>query len=409
MMRRFPSILVTLTLCAGPAAAQNQGVSRAEVTLGTIQDLSGPLASYGKQARNGMLMRFDEANEQGGVHGRKFKLLVEDSAYDPKKAVLAAQKLVNQDKIFAMVGHVGTAQNMAAIPVQFEKNVINFFPLTGAREMFDPPHRLKYAFLPTYYDQVRIAAPRLVKQLERKKPCIIYQDDDAGLEMLRGTEAGLKAVSLELVEKTSFKRGATDFSSQVARMKAASCDLVVLGTVIRETVGTIAEARKSGFNPVFVGTTAVYSELIPKLGGKTVDGLYATMAAQHPYLDESSQQIRFWANKFKTRFNEEPNVFSAYGYYIADSFIRAAQKAGPELSTDSFVKSMDSLIIPSDLFGSAEASFNPTKHQGSPYARLSQLQDGRWKVVSDYVAFNGLKMMPQKDGHMKVVSEFFPD
>ena len=75
-----------------------------------------------------MNLRVDEINEQGGVNGRKLKLLVEDSGYDPKRAVLAAQKLVNQDKIFAMLGHLGTAQNMAAMPVQFQKNVINFFP-----------------------------------------------------------------------------------------------------------------------------------------------------------------------------------------------------------------------------------------------------------------------------------------
>jgi branched-chain amino acid transport system substrate-binding protein len=81
--------------------------------------------------------------------------VVEDSAYDPKKAVLAAQKLVNQDKIFAMIGHIGTAQNLAAMPVQFEKNVINFFPVTAAREMYEPFHRLKYSFAATYYDQMR--------------------------------------------------------------------------------------------------------------------------------------------------------------------------------------------------------------------------------------------------------------
>ena len=103
-----------------------------------------------------MLLRVDEINEQGGINGRKIKLLVEDSGYDPKKAVLAAQKLVNQDKIFAMVGHIGTAQNMAAMPVQFEKNVINFFPVTAAREMYEPCHRLKYSFAATYYDQMRI-------------------------------------------------------------------------------------------------------------------------------------------------------------------------------------------------------------------------------------------------------------
>ena len=113
-------------------------MSKNEILLGTIQDLSGPLAGFGKQARNGMQLRVDELNEQGGIHGRKLKLLVEDYGYDPKKAVLAAQKLVNQDKIFIMAGHIGTAQNMAAMPVQFEKNVINFLPITAAREMYEP-------------------------------------------------------------------------------------------------------------------------------------------------------------------------------------------------------------------------------------------------------------------------------
>ena len=99
---------------AGAALAQSQGVSKDEIVLGSIQDLSGPIAGFGKQVRLGMMLRVDEANEQGGVNGRKLKLIVEDSKYDPRNAVLAAQKLVNQDKIFMMVGHIGTAQNMAA-------------------------------------------------------------------------------------------------------------------------------------------------------------------------------------------------------------------------------------------------------------------------------------------------------
>ena len=110
-------------------------------------------------------------------------------------------------------------------------------------------------------------------------------------------------------------------------MKGAGCDLVVLGTIIRETIGTIGESRKTGFSPVFLGSSASYTDLIHKLGGKAMDGLYATMAAQVPYLDEASQPLRFWATKYKTKFNEDPTVFSAYGYPIIDAFIagRAAR------------------------------------------------------------------------------------
>lgn len=376
-------LLTTLALSATLASAQ-QGVSKTEITLGSIQDLSGPIAGFGKQARLGMLLRVDEINEQGGINGRKLKIIVEDSAYDPKKAVLAAQKLVNQDKIFIMLGHIGTAQNLAAMPVQFEKNVINFFPITAAREMYEPFHKLKYSFAATYFDQMRNAVPKVAKEKGAKKVCTMYQDDEFGLEVLRGAEAGLKNIGMEFVEKTSYKRGATDFSSQVSKMQASGCDMIVLGTIIRETIGAIGTARKLGYNPIFLGSSAAYTDLIHKLGGPAMNGLYATSTVQNPYTDDASPAISFWAKKYKTKFNEDPTVFSVYGYNIVDTFGKAAGKAGTNLTTESFIKAMDTMTIPPDMFGSAEATFSPTKRLGSDASRLSQIIDGKWKPVSEY-------------------------
>jgi branched-chain amino acid transport system substrate-binding protein len=388
MKKSLTLIAASLALASTAALAQSQGVTKDELVLGSIQDLSGPLAGFGKQVRFGMMLRVDEANEQGGISGRKIKLLVEDSGYEPRRAVLAAQKLVNQDKIFAMVGHIGTAQNMAAMPVQFQKNVINFFPVTAAREMYEPFHKLKYSFAATYFDQMRVAVPKLVKEKSAKKVCTMYQDDEFGLEVFRGAEAGLKEVGMQFAEVTTYKRGATDFSSQMQKLASSQCDMVVMGTIIRETIGGIATARRLGFNPTFVGSSAAYTDLIHKLGGPAMNGFYATMTVQNPYTDEASQPIRFWANKYKTKFNEDPTVFSVYGYSLVDSFLRGASKAGPNLTTESFIKAMDTMTIPPDIFGSAAMTFSPTKRLGSNATRLSQLQDNRWKVVSDYFKTN---------------------
>ena len=379
------ALTLTGTIAVGQPAAPLQGVTANEIVIGSIQDLSGPIAGFGKQIRFGMMLAVDEINEQGGLNGRKIKLIIEDSAYDPKKAVLAAQKLVNQDKIFMMVGHLGTAQNMAAMPVQFEKNIINFFPVTAAREMYEPFHKLKYAFAATYFDQMRIAVPKMVKEKNAKKVCTIYQDDDFGLEVQRGAEAGLKTINMDLAEKTSYKRGATDFSSQVAKMQSSGCDLIVMGTIIRETIGTIGTARKLGYNPTFMASSAGYTDLIHKLGGAAMNGLYATMTVQHPYLDDASKNVQFWASKYKTKFNEDPTVFSVYGYLIVDTFAKGLNKAGKGLTTDSFIKAMDSMSIPPDMFGSAPSSFTATKRLGSEASRLSQIQDGKWKVISEYI------------------------
>ena len=367
------------------ALGQTQGVSANEIVLGTIQDLSGPIAAYGKQARNGIRLRVDEINAAGGVNNRKIRVVVEDNSYDPKKSVLATQKLVSQDKVFAILGHIGTAHNMAAMAIQFERNVINFLPLTGSREMFTPFHRLKFSFATPYYDVVRVFLPMLAKQNGYKRVGIIYQDDEYGLEVLRGAEAGLKTLGTQLAERTSFKRGATDFSSQVAKLKAANCDAVVLGTIIRETVGTIAEARKTGFNPAFIGNTANYTHLIHTLGGKAVEGMYAVQISQHPYLDDASPKVREWAQHYKEKFGEDATVFSVYGYMMTDIFAKAAQKAGANLTTDSFIQAMETTQFPRDMFGTPEFHVTKTNRLGINEARLAQIKDGKWTAISDYV------------------------
>jgi branched-chain amino acid transport system substrate-binding protein len=158
--------------------------------------------------------------------------------------------------------------------------------------------------------------------------------------------------------------------------------MVILGTVLRETIGTIGTARRTGFNPTFLGSSAAYFDLVHKLGGKAMDGLYATMTVQNPYVDSASQPMRFWATKYQTKFNEEPAVFSVYGYSAIDNFIVAANAAGPNLTTDSFIKALESVKFPPDIFGSPEISFGPKKRQGSDQAHLSQIQDGKWKVLN---------------------------
>ncbi len=383
---RIAASLIAATFATSLAFAQSQGISKTEIVIGTIQDLSGPIAAFGKQSRNGIQMRVDELNEKGGINGRKFKLVIEDNGYDPKKALLAAQKLVTNDEVFAILGHIGTAPNMAAMPIQFEKNVINFFPLTGSREMFEPPEKLKMAFSPPYFDQMRIVVPQLVKQKSAKKVGIIYQDDEYGLEVLRGTEAGLKSANMTLAEKTSFKRGATDFSSQMAKLKAADCDLVVLGTIIRETVGAVGEARKTGFNPTFVGPTAMYTHLIHALGGKAVEGVYGVHTVAHPYADDPHPPVREWAAKYKTKFSEDATVFSVYGYYMMDIFAKAAEKAGANLTTDTFNNAMETTTFPRDIFGAPECRITKTDRLCNNKVRLAQIKDGRWVSISDYFA-----------------------
>jgi len=377
----FAAVLAAASL----THAQTQGVSKTEIVLGTAQDLSGPIVALSKPAVNGMRMRIDEINESGGIHGRKLKLVVEDHGYDPKKAVLAAQKMLQKDRIFAAIGSIGTPTAMAAMPLYLDKNVGHLFPLTGARQMFDPLHKLKYSLAAPYFDQMRAALKRVIKEKGLKRACTIYQDDDFGLEVKDGGEAALKDLGMKYVEVTTYKRGATDFSSQVQKMKGADCDVVVMGTIIRETIGTVATARKLGFSPEFIGTTASYDGIIAKLGGPVMNGYYSTCQISFPYADDASKNVRDWYARYKEKFKEDPTLFSAYGHVIISLFAAAAEKAGPNLNPDTLDKAMESLSAPRDMFGGDAQTFGPKKHLGSARVKVCQIQNGRWVSTTDYI------------------------
>ncbi|MBC7803185.1 MAG: ABC transporter substrate-binding protein [Candidatus Parcubacteria bacterium] len=381
---KFKAAFVALAF-SGAAFAQTQGVSKGEVVIGTMQDLSGPIVAFSKQLVAGMNMRVDEINANGGINGRKLKLVVEDHGYDPKKAVLATQKLVQKDKIFAMIGTIGTPTALPSMPILFDKNIPHLFPLTAAREMYEPLHKLKYSFAATYFDQMKAGVKHLVKLKGSKKVCTLYQDDDFGAEVMRGAEAGLKDINMVLAEKTTYKRGATDFSSQVARMKDAGCDLVVLGTIIRETLGAIGTARKLGWGVDFMGSSASYTELIHKLGGPAMNGFYSTNTVNMPYLDDASSNVRGWAQRYKEKYKEDPAVFSVYGYQVVDLFAQVVDKTGANLTTDNFINTLDKFTSPRDMFGADTMSFTKTKHLGSNRSRLSQIINGKWTPLTDYI------------------------
>lgn len=385
-MKGIIAALFALAVAPLAFAQQGQGVSKTEIVIGTTQDLSGPIVAFSKQAVNGMRMRVDEINEAGGIHGRKIKFVVEDNGYDPKKAVLAAQKMVQRDKIFAAMGPIGTPVAVASMPVYLDKGVLHLFPLSAARQMYEPLHKLKFSFAVPYYNQMRIGLKRLVKEKGYKRVCTLYQDDDFGEEVKQGGEAALKDLGMKYSEVTTYKRGATEFSSQVAKLQAAGCEIVVMGTIIRETIGTIATARKLGFNPDFIGTTASHTHLIHALGKGAVEGFYSMCGLNYPYPDDASKNVRDWMASYKKKFNTDGDIFSVYGYQMVSMFATAADKAGPKLTAEGFASALEKTTIPRDMFGSDEQKFTPTNHLGSNRAKMCQIQGGKWQTLTDYLS-----------------------
>jgi branched-chain amino acid transport system substrate-binding protein len=385
--RHFSALATALAVLPAAALAQSSpGVSKTEVVVGSIQDLSGPLVSFGKPVRDGMVMRVEEANAAGGVHGRKIKLVVEDSGYDTKKAVLAGDKLVNSNKAFAVVGTLGAAPAVATIDAVVDSGALHLFPLNSQRSMFDPFHKLKFAAFTPYTESTRAGVREMLKK-GYKRVAILYQDDEFGLDVVNGTEAALKEANMALVEKTSYKRGATEFSSQMQKIKAANPDLIVLATIVRETIGSIAEARKIGYTGDFFGSQGSYIGALPKLGGKAIEGLYNVNEIPVPYRDTpgNSKLLNAWMDAYKTRTNLDAETGAVMGWFVMDMFIKTLEKTGPALTTDNFLKALESSTFPRSFLGTPDISFGPKKHLGNSQARIAQAQNGRWVNVTDFV------------------------
>jgi len=379
-------------LLSSAASAQTRGVSDSEIRLGLITDLSGPIANYGKESRNGATLAAEEINARGGIHGRKVRVLVEDSGYEPRRAVLAAQKLVTQDGVFAIIGQLGTAPNMATLPFLIQNKVFNFMPQSAVREMYDPPSPYKVALAPSYYRSGAITMDYFLKQKPYQRIGVLYQDDDYGRETLEGAQDFLKTKKMDFAEKVSYKRGATDFSSQMAKLKAANCDLVLNVSTLREYVTSVSEARKIGFNPVFVGTGANYSQQVPLLGGKAMDGVYGSAFITLPYADDPNPAIGRWVAAYKKRFNEDPGLYSMFSYYAMTTFAQIAAKTGRELTPESFNAAMEANPLPADALGNPAFTVSKSSRLSNARIRITRVAGDKWVNETDYLELP--KQMP---------------
>ena len=383
-------------LAALPAFAQtkvtNQGVTATEIVIGTHQDLSGPIKVWGVPVLNGMQLAVDDVNAKGGINGRKLRLVAEDMQYDPKKAVLASQKMVEKDKVFAMVGPMGSPTVLAAQDVLFDAGVPQLFPLTAAEftYKFDPAkpqERLKFNNLLPYVESTRAALKYMVEWKKPAKPCLMYQDDEYGKNVLDGFTQQLDAMKLKPASITTYKRGASDFSAQVAKMKSDGCDLVVLGTILRETIGTIAEAKKLGWDVTFLGATPVNVLEIPALGKDLVEGLYAAAGFVIPYRDTSTGAVKEWCEAYFKKFNTEPNSQAVIGYNTVMTFAHYAQLAGKELTGQKFLDALESGSVYQDIFASPPTKFSKTNHLATTITQVQEVKNGRWVLVKGDLLF----------------------
>jgi branched-chain amino acid transport system substrate-binding protein len=377
-----------LALClAGAALAQTQGVTATEIVIGTHTSLTGPVAPWGVGSTNAVRLRFDQENEKGGVHGRKIRYIVEDHGYQVPRAVPAGNKLLTNDKVFAMVAALGTPMNNAVLQRQIEMKVVNFAPFTAARSMAEPLHPLKFGALSTYYDQIRAGLKYFVEKKGVKAPCVMYQDTEFGQEILEGARDQAKSMNLTVVADSGHKPTDTDFTGAITKLRDAKCDLVLMGTIVRDTIIPYATARKLGWEVPFLGSVATYEQVVASAQGGVTEGYYSMASQPVIYPDQATGMAKAFMDAYKAKYNQDAPGPAQLGYVFADIFIEALKRAGKDLTTEGLVKALESIDDYKNPFAPVTIKFSATDHLGAREVFLTVVEKGRWKTLESGLTY----------------------
>lgn len=373
------SILVP-TLAAR-AAEPTRGVTDTEIVIGTMTDLSGVTAVQGTNNANAIRMAFDEVNAKGGIHGRKIRYIVEDNEYLVPKAVQAMNKLLNRDNIFFALANGGTPHNDAVMPAMFEKHVPNVFPLTCARSMYEPFNRYKFGQFSSYYDQMRAGVKYFVEKKGKTKIGSMYQDTDFGRDVHAGAVAQVASMGLKLAGETTHNPTDSDFSGAVAKMRDAGCDLICMGTIVKDTTLILQTARKLGWKPDFVGQFASYSTAVAEVPGGPAEGFYSMSPGLYAYPDDPRPAVQEVSARYRKRFGIDFNYLGEAGWSAATFVIDVLQKNGRDLTLDSLITTLETMKGWRDVFGSPPLTITPTDHHASNQSFLSVVKGTRWVPV----------------------------
>ncbi|MBU3914101.1 ABC transporter substrate-binding protein [bacterium] len=359
--------------------SKTQGVTSDEIVIGSHTALSGMVAYWGIGITNAIKLVFEQVNSKGGVHGRKIRFIAEDSHFDIPITIQKANKLIEQDKIFMMLAGMGADQNNAVLEKQLAKNIPNVFPITSALSMIKPHHKLKFTFVSTFYDQTRAVVSFFVKRRNSKSVCVLYQDNEFGNEVLSGVNDQLKSMGMTTTASISHSADSIQFTEEISELKNRNCDVIILGTIVRDTIGAVRIARKMGWKVDIVGASTACNDVVIKLGGEPMEGFFSVNAVEWVDEDMAFGKAKQFLDAYRAKYGMPADQPAQMGYICADIVVQALEKAGRNLTVDSFVESMESIDSYRSPFNGPKRSFEPGRHQATNISELMRIKNGKWR------------------------------
>jgi len=371
-LRRLAALAVVGGILAGGPARAENGVTGDRILLGQSAAFTGPAAQLGTQMRNGIQAYFDDVNARGGVHGRKLELISLDDGYEPARCAPNTKRLIEQDKVFALIGYVGTPTMAAAYPIHTKAKVPLVGPFTGAELLRTPFERYIFHVRASYYDETEKIVEQVVS-IGGKNIAVFYQNDSYGQAGLKGVEIAMQKRGLKISALGTVERNTAKVEAAVKTIHAAKPDAVVMISAYTSIAEFVRQMQKAGSTATFYNVSFVGSKALSDALGADGVGVAISQVVPFPW-GTAVPVVREYQKLSEKAGHADYNFGAMEGFLVAKVFVEGLQRAGRNLTREGFIDAMERMRDV-DL-GGFYVGYSPTNHAGSKFVDLTIIGRG---------------------------------
>lgn len=368
-----------------PTEAQNTpGVTETEILIGSCSALEGPSKFLGQQTVTGAKAYFNSTNDEGGVNGRKLKLISADDSYDPAKTQTCFDHLMSE-KVFALGFFVGTPTAVKYVPLAEANKVPLVGLFTGAQTLYTPLRHWVVNVRASYFDETREQVDGLWKTLGYKRIGVIYPDDAFGAAVLEGVKAALKEQGTEPASVASYQRQSAQVGGAIDSVRSANPEAVVVVGPANTVAPILKQAHGKGWSPLFLTVSFVGTdELITEAGGDA-EGVVITQVVP-PYYMTEFKSVQLYRRALTKYFpGEQPNFVSLEGFVDAMAMVEGLKRAGKELTRESLIHGIESIRdFDMGLGPQLKLDYGPRDHKGFDHVIPTVVRGGRAVPFTDW-------------------------
>jgi branched-chain amino acid transport system substrate-binding protein len=375
----------SLAIRPTPTGAQSTpGVTETEILIGSCSALEGPSKFLGQQTVIGAKAYFNWTNDEGGVNGRKLKLISADDSYDPAKTQACFDHLMSE-KVFALGFFVGTPTAVKYVPLAETNKVPLIGLFTGAQTLYTPLRHWVVNVRASYFDETREQVDGLWKTLGYKRIGVIYPDDAFGAAVLEGVKAALKEHGAEPASVASYQRQSAQVGAAIDSVRSADPEAVVVVGPANTAAPILKQAHGKGWSPLFLTVSFVGTdELITEAGGDA-EGVVITQVVP-PYYMTEFKSVQLYRRALTKYFpGEQPNLVSLEGFVDAMAMVEGLRRAGKELTREGLIHGLESIHdFDMGLGPQLKLDYGPRDHKGFDHVIPTVVRGGRAVPFTDW-------------------------